>query len=194
MRGKIGTKNCFGPKSEVPFVTVQSRPQAGCGVCGWSATCDFWVTQLQFEAWWEQESISAWRVKCPLLLFDFYHTCAVCGTCGWSATCGVWVTRLQCEATGTRNCFGLKSKVPFVTALFRPNLHWLWIMWRECHVWCFIYHSAMRSQIGTRNWNPSVLKVTLLLRPKEFFVRISPCIAVGWLKYTTWHSLRMRNK
>jgi hypothetical protein len=52
---------------------------------------------------------------------------------------------------GTKNCFGLKSKVPFFTARFRSNLHWLWRMGRECHVWCFSQPATMRGQIGTKN-------------------------------------------
>jgi hypothetical protein len=35
------------------------------------------------------------------------------------------------------------------------------------------------------------MKGTLTFRPKQFFVRICPRIAVGWVKYATWHSLRM---
>jgi hypothetical protein len=30
------------------------------------------------------------------------------------------------------------------------------------------------------------------LEAETFFVHISPLFAVGWLKYATWHSLRMR--
>jgi hypothetical protein len=38
------------------------------------------------------------------------------------------------------------------------------------------------------------MKGTLLLRPKQFFVRISPRITVGSLSNTTWYSLYMRYK
>jgi hypothetical protein len=38
------------------------------------------------------------------------------------------------------------------------------------------------------------MKSTSLLRPKQIFVRISPRIAVGRMKYATWHPLRMRYK
>jgi hypothetical protein len=38
------------------------------------------------------------------------------------------------------------------------------------------------------------MKGTLLLRPKQFFVRISPRIAVGSLSNATYYSLRMRYK
>jgi hypothetical protein len=36
--------------------------------------------------------------------------------------------REACQS-GTLNCFGLKCKVTFVTAPFRPNVHWLWSLW-----------------------------------------------------------------
>jgi hypothetical protein len=52
---------------------------------------------------------------------------------------------------GMKTCFGLKSKVPFVTARFRHNLHWLWGMWRESCVWCLSHAASMFGEIGTKS-------------------------------------------
>jgi hypothetical protein len=41
-------------------------------------------------------------------------------------------------------------------------------------------------------WSWKVMKGTSILRPKQFFVRISHRIALRWLKEAAWHSICMR--
>jgi hypothetical protein len=52
--------------------------------------------------------------------------------------------------TGTRNCIGLKSVVPFVTARFRPKLQRLWRIGREYHVRCLSLSLAVPGEVGRR--------------------------------------------
>jgi hypothetical protein len=64
---------------------------------------------------------------------------------------------------GTKNCFGLRSKAPFVTAQFRPNSPWLWWMGTEYHVWCCSHLAAMTGEIRT--------KICFSLKSKVPFVK-----------------------
>jgi hypothetical protein len=65
MRGEIGKQNCFGFKSNVPFVTAQFRP-----IFQW--------------LWWVERESRIWRLSAPL-------PCEARP----SAACDVWVTPLQ---------------------------------------------------------------------------------------------------
>jgi hypothetical protein len=53
--------------------------------------------------------------------------------------------------TGKKNCFGLKSKMPFSIDRFRPNSHCLYGRRRDSCDWCFNHRAAVRGETGTKN-------------------------------------------
>jgi hypothetical protein len=59
----------------------------------------------------------------------------------------------RCNARRDRDkaCFGLMRKVPFITVRLGPNLHWLWHIWREFHIWCLNHPAGMGGIIETKN-------------------------------------------
>jgi hypothetical protein len=63
--------------------------------------------------------------------------------------------------------------------------------WQRNTTWHSLRMIYKQCKLG---WCRSVMKATLLLRPKQFFVRIYPRIVVGRLKDATWHFLRLRYK
>jgi hypothetical protein len=69
-----------------------------------------------------------------------------------------------------------------------PRIEVGWLIYVTWHYMCMHYKQC---KIG---WSRSVMKGTLLLRLKQFFVfLISPPIAVEWLKYVTLNSLCIRH-
>jgi hypothetical protein len=52
---------------------------------------------------------------------------------------------------GSKNCSGLKSEVPFVTARFLPNPHILYSTDMECLVFCLIRPSTKQGTIRMKN-------------------------------------------
>jgi hypothetical protein len=69
-------------------------------------------------------------VKYPFLLLEFDQTSTGCVECGGGGSVILYLSQpaaMLC-GIGKKNCFGVKSKVPFVTARFRRNLHSVWNM------------------------------------------------------------------
>jgi hypothetical protein len=133
MRDEIGTKNFMSLKSKVPFF-----PPFGPNLqwfWNMARECHVWslFQPLQCEASKGRKTVTATRVKYPLLPPDFDKTYTGAGECVWSAMCDVGVTPLQCQAREGRKTIP-DTRLKCRCARFRSNLHWLWRNWRECQI------------------------------------------------------------
>jgi hypothetical protein len=146
MQGEIRMNNYFSLKSKVPFITDQLQPKFS--ACTGSAMCHISLTPLQFEARYGQENVSASRVEYPSLLTDLNLNCTACNTC---TECHVAYFSHRTAMRGEiwmKNCFGLRSKVPFITDRLQPNLHCLKRICRECHtIFILIFICSQRYRI-----------------------------------------------
>jgi hypothetical protein len=108
---------------------------------------------MQWVARYWPKTIAAPTAKCPLLPPDLDQSCSGCGACGGRVIFDVWTTTLQQREREreTKNCFGLKSKVTFVTARIRPNFQRLWNMSRVGRVTYLKHHTAMNGDWMTKN-------------------------------------------
>jgi hypothetical protein len=100
-----------------------------------------------------------WRSLPP----NFDETFIDFGAC---RDCHVWCLSHPPEIlseTGMKNCLGWKSKVPFISARFHPNLLWLWSMRGECHKWCWVTPLHARREWGRKNVSSSRVKYFSLL-------------------------------
>jgi hypothetical protein len=78
----------------------------------------------------------------------------------YSRECHVWCLCHHASILSQKlpkNCFGLKSILPFVTGRFRPKLHLSWVKGWECQVWCFRHLAPVGGEIWTKNYAASRL-------------------------------------
>jgi hypothetical protein len=64
----------------------------------------------------------------------------------------------------------------------------------RCLKYATCHSLRMRYVQYSLGWNRAVMNGTLPLMPKHFCVRVSPRIAVGWLKYSTSQSWECAKK
>jgi hypothetical protein len=151
MEGEIGTRNYFGLQVKCPSLLNDfDQSCTYCTECTASVKSVDLVTPLLCQARKGRKTLPTSIVKRPSLGTDFDQTCPDCGAWSGNARCTASVTPLQCEVREGRNTFGLKSKVPFVTERFQPNVYQLWIVGRECHMCSSSHPAPMRREIRTK--------------------------------------------